>query len=29
MAAYSSRLHPVFFPFLIDEEVEVRLHAAA
>jgi transglutaminase-like putative cysteine protease len=25
MAAYSTRLHPVFFPFLIDEEVEVRL----
>jgi transglutaminase-like putative cysteine protease len=25
MAAYSSRLHPVFFPFLIDEEVEARL----
>jgi hypothetical protein len=25
MAAYASRHHPVFFPFLIDEEVEVRL----
>ena len=25
MAAYTSRLHPVFFPFLIDEEVEARL----
>jgi hypothetical protein len=25
MAATSSRLHPVFFPFLIDEEVEIRL----
>ncbi|HYV85720.1 MAG TPA: DUF3857 domain-containing protein [Patescibacteria group bacterium] len=25
MAAYSSRLHPVFFPFLIDEQVEARL----
>ena len=25
MAAYPTRLHPVFFPFLIDERVEVRL----
>jgi hypothetical protein len=25
LAAYSTRLHPLFFPFLIDEEVEVRL----
>jgi Domain of Unknown Function with PDB structure (DUF3857)/Transglutaminase-like superfamily len=25
MAAYATRLHPVFFPFLIDEQVDVRL----